>query len=158
MSKLQNPLTLARAIVSAHKRWIKSPAGGTLQEGLVKALAREGRRNVAEAAQVIKSALGRCTASDVVVKSESFTADCMESVQSEQVSLFKRALRVLEPVVQVPLCQILGLAVETGNMSDSEAQEAQTALNASDAMRATIEAQADLSAAVAETIAQVKAA
>lgn len=107
MSKQQNPLTLARAIVSAHKRWLASPAGGTLKEGLVKALAREGRRDAKEAAQVIKSALGRCTASDVVVKSDSFTADCMESVQSEQVALFKHALRVLEPV------QIVQVVAET---------------------------------------------
>lgn len=124
MSKQQNPLTLARAIVSAHKRWIASPDGQSLKEGLVKALAREGRRNAGEAAQVIRSALGRCTASETVTKGDSFTADCMESVQSEQVALFKRALRVLEPAapVVVPAVEVV-----------------------------------DLSAAVTETIAQVKA-
>lgn len=96
MSKTQNPLTLARAIVSAHRRWIALPNGEALGTAMTRVLAREGRRNVAEAAQVIRSALGRVSAVEAI-KTDSFSHDCGNARHAEEGALFRKAITILEP-------------------------------------------------------------
>ncbi len=118
MARIINPLTTARAIVSAHKRWLLVPNGETIGETLTRAMAREGRRDLQQTVQVLKSAKGRLTAASGK-KSGDFRQDSLSAVQVEEHKLYTRALAILDPAPQVAPVQAPVANLETQSVVDN---------------------------------------
>ena len=99
MSKLikSNPISLAKSIISAHKRWALIPEGESV-DAIVSTLARCGRRDVAEALSVLKSAKGRMLATNdgQLIKSASFKVDCQTAVEIENLKVVSQAIAILQ--------------------------------------------------------------
>ena len=94
ISTRTSTLSLAKGIVSAHKRWSKLPSGEAFTGTLLRAISREGRRNRAEALQHLQSALGRLP-SVAPVKSESFATDCTVAQAWEEATVIRAAIGLL---------------------------------------------------------------
>jgi hypothetical protein len=96
MSKVirTSPLSLAKAIVSAHKRWSKLTDGESFAGPLLRALAREGRRSRLEALQHLQSAAGRLP-TDAPGKGTDFATDCEAARDWEAAVAIRAAIGLL---------------------------------------------------------------
>lgn len=99
MAKLikSNPINLAKSIISSHKKWSLVPEGESI-DAIVATLARCGRRDVAEALSVLKSAKGRMLAGTdgQLIKSASFKTDCATAVEVESLKVVSQAITILQ--------------------------------------------------------------
>jgi len=94
ISTRTSPLSLAKAINSAHARWSKLPNGEAFTGTLLRAVSREGRRNRAEALQHLQSAAGRL-ATVAPVKTADFAADCTQATAWDEACAIRKAIALL---------------------------------------------------------------
>ena len=95
MAKIINAYTTAKAIVSARKLWEAHPEGYNLDTALLRALAREGRRDVATTIQALKSQLGRMSDVTLPIKSDSYAEDVTNAARYDEYITIRKALDIL---------------------------------------------------------------
>lgn len=91
-----NPISLAKGIISAHKKWESAGEQGSPISSISATLARQGRKNMADAVGVMKSAKGRLSAPGALNKSDDFLADCLVSVGCEDWRILAKAIDLIE--------------------------------------------------------------
>ena len=93
MAMTINPVNLARAIVTAHKRWLAESESEDFSDKLLSCLAKVGRKDLNQVRQTLRSVQGQMTAR--ASRTANFVADCNAAVKAEEAELVRRALECL---------------------------------------------------------------